>query len=116
MTIRNDSSRSLPFVEAFSARDRAAAESALARRDEQRRQSFEGRDRATSKLAANLHARVRGLRRRGEERVALPLVRELGPGAHRALTGRQAPIVQHESERYWPSTSAPRRLPLQILF
>ena len=61
MTIRVDSSRSLPFLDGFRPRDRKAVESSLARHDEERRKSFEARDGAASKLALDFRARVRAL-------------------------------------------------------
>jgi hypothetical protein len=61
MSIRLESSPSLTFLDAFSARDRRAAEAAIGRRDEQRRKSFEARDRAGSKLTLDFHGRARTL-------------------------------------------------------
>ena len=61
MTIRTDSSRNLPFLDDFSARDRKAAEASLAQHDERSRKSFEARDGAASKLALDFRARMRTL-------------------------------------------------------
>ena len=61
MATRMESSPNLPFLDTFSARDRKAAESALARNAERRRRSFEVRDRAMTKLAVDFRAGLRGL-------------------------------------------------------
>jgi hypothetical protein len=61
MSIRLESSPSLPFLDAFPARDRKAAEAAIGKRDEQRSKSFETRDRAGTKLTLDFHGRARTL-------------------------------------------------------
>ncbi len=61
MTVRIDSSRSLPFLDNFSPRDRKAFESSLARSDEERRKSFAARDAAASKLTLDFRARAQSL-------------------------------------------------------
>ena len=59
VTIRIDSSQSLPFLESFRPQDRKVYATALAHSNEQRRKAFESRDQAASKLAADFHAAVR---------------------------------------------------------
>jgi hypothetical protein len=61
MAVRTDSSRSLPFLDAFSARDRSAVEAALARHAEARQKRFEARDREAAKVVADYRTRIRTL-------------------------------------------------------
>lgn len=61
MPIRVDSSRSLPFVDAFPERDRKATEAAFARHDAGSRATFEARERVASKLVADFRSRTQAL-------------------------------------------------------
>jgi hypothetical protein len=61
MATRIESSPHLPLLDAFSARDRKTAESALARADERRRRASEARERAMSKLALEFRGNLRKL-------------------------------------------------------